>query len=153
MTKLTAPKSEPHGYPAFKFGKIDDELSGTIVQISDFPLSQPNMDKDKPPVESLVFEVHSEKDQTSHDQFGAATKGKDWTVWVRVKSQQYRAIFAAVAESGGELLEGGHVTVKFTGTEPPRRTGLSPRKLFECVYIAPKPADVALAGEDEEEPF
>lgn len=147
--KLTTPKQEPHGYPTFKFSQIKDSITGRVTQISDFPVTQPAIEKDRPDVDNLVFEVTTDKPVKCKDQFGNVTEGTEWTLWVRHRSQQYRAIFAALQPHGGEMLEGGKITISFVSTEPIKNRP-TPRKIFEVAY---EPPDESAQTGDDEEPF
>jgi len=131
--QLDPPKGTGNGYPAFKWSAVGDTLAGEIT-------SEPNVvttkaiDPSKPDEENLVFEVRT-------------TEGDDVTVWVPTKKQMYRALYEAVTASGGKLVVGGKIAIKFARTEPSKFP--QPTKIYEVAYKAPATANAGSPSVDD----
>lgn len=65
----------------------------------------------------------------------AEPSGEDLRIFA--KSNMYKAIRAAIQESGAKLAVGGLLKVRMIGEEPSKTPGYSPTKLFEAKYEAP----------------
>jgi hypothetical protein len=134
------------GGASAKFEEIGDSVTGTILstqvqQQTDIntldPLFWPNGDARMQLVVRLQTTDHLDSDDPDDDGVrnvyvkGSKTPGTQ---------SMHDAVATAVRKSGGKgLEEGGTLTVKFVGSQPPPadKKGLSPRKLYEAVYVQP----------------
>lgn len=129
--QLDKPASSGNGYPAFKWNRIGDKLVGQIT-------SEPNkvttkaIDPGKPDTENIVFEVHTDEVVSCTNQRGEVTEGSDWTVWIRTNSQQYRALYDAVAGQNAKLTEGAKIAIALVAFEEVGKP--QPMKVYEVAY-------------------
>jgi len=115
---MPTPTTSGNGYPSWKWNDIDSVIKGDIVS-DPAVLNRPKVGKPGEFEDQLVFEVHSDDELTCRDQNGKTYTSQDWSVWVKVNSQPYRALFDAVKACGAEskFEKGDRVSIRLAGRE------------------------------------
>lgn len=132
------------GGQSASFEATGDSVTGTVEstevrQQTDFQSGQPKTWDDGSPVMQLVVSLQTGQREDNDD---------DGVRKVYVKGSKkpgsqslHDAVATAVRQSGAKgLEEGGTLTVTYTGDEPPKTRGMSPRKLYSATYVAPDKA-------------
>lgn len=107
--------------PSFKFTNVGDKLVGTIVRRAMVDTKDLNSGEK---VRNLVLEVTNDAD------------GVVYALWIK-PSQLLTALGRALADVNavkGSPYEGDRIGVEFTGTEPPKQAGLSPKKIYRVHF-------------------
>lgn len=126
------------------FDGVGDSVTGTVEstevrQQTDFQSGQPKTWDDGSPVMQLVVSLQTTlRDDADDDGIRKVyVKGSK-----KPGSQSlHDAVATAVRQAGAKgLEEGGTLTVTYTGDEPPKTRGMSPRKLYSATYEAPDKA-------------
>lgn len=115
------------GPPAFKFENVGDTAKGIIVdannsQVTDFTSGKPKFYDDGNPMMQLVVTLRQDN-------------GEETRVFCKPAAKA--AIKEAVEKAGAKFEAGGRLAVKYSGTEPSKQAGMSPKKLFVAQYEAP----------------
>lgn len=136
--EMPKPASTGNGFPAWKFNAIGATIKGTIT-------SDPNVvDRPKPnsteTEQQLVFEVHTDDTLSCANQEGETATGQDWTLWVKVRSQMYSALFDAVkaADANAHIEQGDTIVFKFAGLRDVGKP--SKMKEFQAAFKKGEPA-------------
>lgn len=120
------------GPPAFKFETVGDTAKGIVLgaqnqQVTDIKTNEPLFYNDGNPRTQLVVTLRLDD-------------GNETRVFCKPAAKE--AIREAVKSAGASFEVGGRLAVKYTGDEPSKQAGMSPRKLFSAQYAAPAPQTV-----------
>jgi hypothetical protein len=131
------------GGSSAKFDQIGDSVTGVIIstdvqQQTDITTGAPLTWDNGDPRQQLVVRLQTEqRDPDNPDDDGIRAVYVKGSKKAGTRSM-HDAVATAVRAAGGKgLEEGGTLTVKFVGEEPPSQRGLSPRKLWEATYVQP----------------
>jgi hypothetical protein len=131
------------GGASAKFDTIGDSVTGVIIstdvqQQTDITTGAPLTWDNGDPRQQLVVRLQtSQRDPDNPDDDGTRAVYVKGSKKTGTRSM-HDAVATAVRAAGGKgLEEGGTLTVKFVGEEPPSQRGLSPRKLWEATYVQP----------------
>ena len=123
------------GAPTAKFVDIGDTHKGTVIssevrQQTEFGTGTPLTWDDGRPRLELVITIDT------------GDTGDENTPERRLyaKGEMLKAIKAAVKEGGGRLLNGGELTVRYTGDGEQKTRGFNPPKLYRAKYVPPAAA-------------
>ena len=123
------------GAPTAKFTDIGDTHKGTVIssevrQQTEFGTGAPlTWDDGRPRLELVVtIDTIDTGDTGDHD----TTERR-----IFAKGAMLTAIKAAVKEGGGRLLNGGELTVRYTGDGEQKTRGFNPPKLYKAKYVPP----------------
>jgi hypothetical protein len=131
------------GGSSAKFDHIGDSVTGVIIstdvqQQTDITTGAPLTWDNGDPRQQLVVRLQTnQRDPENRDDDGVRAVYVKGSKKAGTRSM-HDAVATAVRAAGGKgLEEGGTLTVKFVGEEPPSQRGLSPRKLWEATYVQP----------------
>ena len=120
------------GSPTAKFADIGDTHKGTVVrsevrQQTEFGTGAPLTWDDGRPRLELVVTI-----DTGETGDADTTERR-----IFAKGEMLKAIKQAVKEGGGRLLNGGLLTVRYTGDGEQKTRGFNPPKLYKAKYVPP----------------
>lgn len=123
------------GAPTAKFVDIGDTVKGTVIssevrQQTEFGTGVPLTWDDGRPRLELVVTIDT------------GDTGDENTTERRLyaKGEMLKAIKQAVKDGGGRLLNGGELTVRYTGDGEQKTKGFHPPKLYKAKYTPPAAA-------------
>lgn len=133
------------------FEKVGDFLSGTIVrrqmkQQTEYGSNEPLFwDEGKPKMQIVV--IVQTPDQDDEDDNG------ERGVYIKLPSQMAQAVREAVAAAGADgLMDGGVLTLKYTGNRKSPKNPKFTQKVYEAAYRPPA-FSTPIPDEDDAPPF